>query len=128
MSITKLYSADINVSDLDKALDFYVNTLGFEQRVDEPMDDAGHRWVEVAPKGAASAFILAHDFGNWRQEKVGGWSGLIFSVADMASTYETLKARGVTFSEEPEAAPWGIYAVAQDPDGNTFGLLQETLD
>lgn len=36
MSITKLYSEDISVSNLDRAIDFYVNTLGFEKRTDEP--------------------------------------------------------------------------------------------
>lgn len=35
MSIAKIYSADIFVSDLDKAVDFYVNTRGFEKCTDE---------------------------------------------------------------------------------------------
>ena len=32
MSITKLYSVDVFVSDLDRAIDFYVGKLGFEKR------------------------------------------------------------------------------------------------
>lgn len=122
MSITKLYSANIFVSDLDRAIDFYVNTLGFEKRTDEPMDDQGHRWVEVVPKGSDAALILAHGYGDWSPEKVGGRTGLMFSVDDMASTYEDLKAKGVTFVSEPEPSPYGIFAEARDPDGNTFEL------
>lgn len=120
--ITKLYSADIFVSDLDKAINFYVDKLGFEKRTDEPMDEQGHRWVEVVPPGSDTALILAHGFGHWSPERVGSYTGLIFSVEDMASTHETLKAKGVTFKSEPEGSPYGIFAEAQDPDGNTFML------
>jgi len=74
MSVTRLYSADIYVHDLDTAVDFYVSKLGFEKRVDEPVDEEGHRWVEVAPKGSETAVILSHAFGSWATEKVGGWS------------------------------------------------------
>lgn len=127
MGITGVYSADIFVGDVDRAIDFYVDKLGFEKRTDEPMDEAGHRWVEVAPPGSATALILAHGFGHWSPERVGVYTGLIFSVADMASTFETLKGQGVTFKKEPEGSPWGIFAEVQDPDGNTFILHQETL-
>ena len=126
MSITKIYSADIFVSDLDRAIDFYVNKLGFEKRTDEPMDDQGHRWVEVAPKGSDTVLVLAHGFGHWSAEKVGSYTGLIFRVEDMASTFETLKAKGVSFKGEPDAQPYGTDVEAQDPDGNTFVLHDPT--
>ena len=122
MSITKVYAADIFVSDLDKAIDFYVGKLGFEKRTDEPVDDQGHRWVEVAPKGSDTVLILAHGFGHWSPEKVGGYTGLIFNVEDMASTYKDLRANGVTFKGEPDVQPYGTDVEAQDPDGNVFVL------
>ena len=124
MGITKLYSADVYVHDLDKAVDFYVDKLGFEKRADEPVDEEGHRWVEVAPKGSETVIVLSHGFGSWSPEKVGGWSRKIFAVDDMAGTVETLKVRGVEFESEPEESPYGIYAQVRDPDGNVFGLLQ----
>ena len=122
MGITKVYSADIFVSDLDRAIDFYVGKLGFEKRVDEPMDDQGHRWVEVVPQGSSTALILTHGYGNWSPEKVGGNTGLMFNVEDIASTYKDLKAKGVTFLSEPNAQPYGTDVQAQDPDGNIFVL------
>ena len=125
MGITRLYSADMYVHDLDRAIDFYVGKLGFEKRADEPVDEEGHRWVEVAPKGSETAIVLAHGFGSWGPEKVGGWSRKIFAVDDMAGTAEALKARGVAFEDEPEESPYGVYAQVRDPDGNVFGLLQE---
>lgn len=126
MGITRLYSADMYVHDLDRAVDFYVDKLGFEKRADEPVDEKGHRWVEVAPEGSETAIILAHGFGSWSPEKVGGWSRKIFSVNDLAGTVEALKAKGVAFESEPEEAPYGAYAQVRDPDGNVLGLLQET--
>ncbi|MDX6508787.1 MAG: hypothetical protein QOG81_539, partial [Gaiellaceae bacterium] len=36
----------VTVADTDRAIDFYVDTLGFEKVIDVPMGDAG-RWVEV---------------------------------------------------------------------------------
>ncbi len=125
--ITKLYSADIFVSDLERAIDFYVNKLGLEKRVDETFDEEGHRWVEVVPQGSDTALILTHGFGGWSPEKVGGHSGLMLSVDDMASTVETLKAQDVKFSREPEATPYGIFAAAADPDGNIFTLHDPAL-
>ena len=125
MSIAKPYSADIYVHDLDKAIDFYVDKLGFEKRVDEPMDEEGHRWVAVAPEGSETAIILSHDFGYWNAEKVGGFCRLIFAVNDMTGTVEALKAKDVEFDSEPEEFPWGTYAQVRDPDGNVFGLLEQ---
>jgi lactoylglutathione lyase len=124
MSITKLYSADMYVHDLDTAIDFYVGKLGFEKRTDESVDEEGHRWVEVAPEGSETAIVLAHGFGSWSPEKVGGWSRKIFAVEDMADTVESLKGKGVEFEGEPEESPYGVYAQVRDPDGNVFGLLQ----
>ena len=125
MGITRLYSADMYVHDLDGAIDFYVGKLGFEKRADEPVDEEGHRWVEVAPEGSETAIVLAHGFGSWSPEKVGGWSRKIFAVEDMAGTVEGLKAKGVAFEDESEESPYGVYAQVRDPDGNVIGLLQE---
>ena len=125
MSIVRLYSADMYVHDLDRAVDFYVGKLGFEKRADEPVDEEGHRWVEVAPEGSETVIVLAHGFGSWSPEKIGGWSRKIFAVDDMAGTVETLKAKGVELEQEPEESPYGAYAQVRDPDGNVFGLLQQ---
>ena len=40
----------VTVADTDRAIDFYVDKLGFEKVVDEPMGP-DMRWVEVKPHG-----------------------------------------------------------------------------
>ena len=48
----------VTVADTDRAIDFYVDTLGFEKVVDVPMGP-GMRWVEVAIHGTPTTIALA---------------------------------------------------------------------
>jgi lactoylglutathione lyase len=59
--ITDIRTVGIPVVDQERALAFYVDTLGFDKRLDVPMGD-GMRWIEVAPPAAAItiALIRAH--------------------------------------------------------------------
>src|SRR5258708_17522413 len=54
---TKIGTISVGVSDQDKALDFYVNKLGFEKIDDQPMSET-ERWLEVAPPGAQTHLML----------------------------------------------------------------------
>ncbi len=45
--LTSIGTITVQVTDQDKALDYYVNKLGFEKRNDQPMGP-GQRWLEVA--------------------------------------------------------------------------------
>ncbi len=47
LGISKVGRVCVTVADTDRAIDFYVGTLGFEKVVDEPMGP-DMRWVEVA--------------------------------------------------------------------------------
>jgi catechol 2,3-dioxygenase-like lactoylglutathione lyase family enzyme len=56
--LSRIVNVCIPVGDQDAMTDFYVNTLGFEKRVDVPFDE--HlRWIEVAPAGADTTIALA---------------------------------------------------------------------
>ena len=58
LNISQVGRVCVTVADTDRAIDFYVGTLGFEKVVDVPMSDAG-RWVEVAVSGAPTTIALA---------------------------------------------------------------------
>lgn len=47
--ITGVRTIGVPVTDQDKALEFYVGTLGFEKQLDAPVEQLGGRWIEVAP-------------------------------------------------------------------------------
>ena len=53
---TKIGTISVGVSNQDRALDFYVNTLGFEKVADQPMS-ATERWLAVAPPGAQTQLL-----------------------------------------------------------------------
>jgi catechol 2,3-dioxygenase-like lactoylglutathione lyase family enzyme len=122
--ISHISSVTVFVRDQDKALDFYVNKLGFEKTADEPMGE-GMRWVTVAPPGAATAIVLAHGFGGYDEARIGQFSGVVFTTDDIQGTYAELSGRGVHFTEPPAAQPWGMMqAIFDDQDGTHFVLVQ----
>ena len=54
---TKIGTIGVGVSDQDKALDFYVNKLGFEKIDDQPMSET-ERWLEIALPGTQTHLML----------------------------------------------------------------------
>ena len=56
-AITEVGPVIVPVSDQDRALEFYVDRLGFDKRIDGTYGD-GARWIEVAPPGAATMIAL----------------------------------------------------------------------
>ena len=55
--ITHVGNLGIPVSDQDRAVDFYVDKLGFEKHMDVPFGN-GMRWVDVGPPGAVTTIAL----------------------------------------------------------------------
>ena len=126
MAITGISVVSLDVSDQDKALDFYTNKLGFEKRMDAPFFDGTqeHRWLTVAPPGSSTQIVLIKGYGDWSEERVGrNSSGISFSVEDIVGTFADLKAKGVEITEEPNQQPWGMQAQFKDDDGNSFVVV-----
>jgi predicted enzyme related to lactoylglutathione lyase len=116
MSITHAKIVTIPVSNQDRAKDFYVSTLGFEIVADQQMGPT--RWLQVAPKGAETSFML----GTAEQGFTPGSStGIILQTSDLDADCAALKAAGSAV-EGPTDQPWGRQAVLTDPDGNRFVL------
>jgi catechol 2,3-dioxygenase-like lactoylglutathione lyase family enzyme len=126
LNLTQVGRVCVTVSDTDRAVDFYVNTLGFEKVVDEPMGDAG-RWVEVAVKGTPTTIALAPPPQG--QTAGGGQTGICLDTSDVDADHAALKAAGVDVDEE--VARWGAPIPPmfwfRDPDGNSL-IVVEPLD
>ena len=122
--ITNIAVVCVFVSNQDKALDFYVNKLGFEQRADEPVG-GGQHWLEVTPPGAATRIVLSLATEEWGVDRLGQFAGIVFEPDDIAATYRELSARGVKFTEPPTPQPWGgVQAQFKDQDGNMLVIVQ----
>src|SRR5215217_6191787 len=105
--ITKASTVGIYASDQDRALDFYVNVLGLEKRLDEPMGPEA-RWIDVAPADAETRLVLFTPSGL--EDRIGTRGNMVFECDDIQVTYEELRGRGVEFTEEPSEQPWGMWA------------------
>jgi catechol 2,3-dioxygenase-like lactoylglutathione lyase family enzyme len=117
--LTKIGTITVGVSDQDKALDFYVNKLGFEKVSDQPMSET-ERWLEIALPGAQTHIML-----GLRGQSGGdrtGMTGFVLHADNIEETCATLKARGVTFVQELSTEPWGKWAQIVDLDKNEFGI------
>jgi predicted enzyme related to lactoylglutathione lyase len=126
--ITRLHSASVVVTDQDASLDFYVGTLGWEKRIDQPMGET--RFITVAPPGSNAELSLMDPrmVGEADQDslKPGMNLGISLVCKDMKATCAEMMAKGVTFPMPPADMPWGaLGAHFQDPDGNTFFLTED---
>jgi catechol 2,3-dioxygenase-like lactoylglutathione lyase family enzyme len=131
--IKKLSHVNVFVLDQDRAKEFYTKKLGFEVRNDATMD--GFRWLTVGPKGQPDLNVLLAKPAPpmFSEEDAALLSGLIakgvmaggvIDTDDCRKTYEELKAKGVTFLQEPAERPYGIEALLRDDSGNWFSLTQ----
>ncbi len=113
----------VTVADTDRAIDFYVDKLGFEKVVDVPMGDAG-RWVEVAIPGATTTIALAPPPPG--QEAGGSQTGICLDTKDVDADHAALKAAGVDVDDE--VARWGGPVPPmfwlRDPDGNSLIVVE----
>ncbi|HVB63490.1 MAG TPA: VOC family protein [Nitrolancea sp.] len=119
-----IYSTTIFVDDQDAAIDFYVNTLGWEKTMDVQMGPE-MRFVTVAPQGATTQLVIG--LPSWIGETSNSRknTGISLITPDIDATYATLVERGVTFKEPVSMMPWGAKATwFYDLEGNEFFLAE----
>lgn len=117
--ITRLWLAMIPVSDMDRAMKFYNETLGLRIALDARAFDH----VEVGPDEPLAKIGL-HATGNQSTER--RRSGVVFDTDDIYALYQRLKGQGVVFTLEPTKMPWGgIVADFLDPDNNELEVVQD---
>ncbi|HKT00334.1 MAG TPA: VOC family protein [Rugosimonospora sp.] len=116
--ITKVNTVALYVADQERSRKFYADVLGFEVRTDADMGPMG-RWIEVAPVGAETAFVLADAAGFEKQDRIGSSADITLTCQDVYALHKALTAAGATVSE-PEKQEWGTFVRVTDPDGHTF--------
>jgi len=109
----------VPVTDQQRALDFYTQTLGFRVITDQPFDD-NQRWIELGIGRSSSGISLFTPEGH--ENRIGTFTGISFVADDVMATHRELAAKGVKFIQEPQQADWGTAAIFADPDGNQFVL------
>jgi catechol 2,3-dioxygenase-like lactoylglutathione lyase family enzyme len=123
LGISKVGRVCVTVADTDRAIDFYVGTLGFEKVVDEPMGP-DMRWVEVAIPGAETTIALAPPPPD--QEAGGSQTGICFDTSDVDGAHAELKSAGADIDAEVTryGGPVPPMFWFRDPDGNSLIVVQ----
>ncbi len=133
--ITHLSHASIYVLDQARAIDFYVNKLGFIERMKVPLGPDAF-WITVSPpdqpdleitlmpiqEGGMFQADVAKKFRELVQKGTFGFG--VFECKDIYATYQELKSKGVEFTKEPTKEFYGIEAMFKDDSGNWFSLKQ----
>jgi lactoylglutathione lyase len=123
-----IMAIELIVRDLDRCTAFYRDTLGLE------VNERASTSNSVLFKMGNVAFFLLETAGAAQMvsEKphelnIGEGSRVLMAagVEDVDATYETLKARGVTFLRPPTDQHWGLRtAYFADPEGNLWEINQ----
>ena len=125
LNLTQVGRVCVTVSDTDRAIDFYVGTLGFEKVVDVPMGDAG-RWVEVSVAGTPTTIALAPPPPG--QTAGGSQTGICLDTSDVDADHAALKEAGADVDDE--VTRWGGPVPPmfwlRDPDGNSLIVVEPT--
>jgi predicted enzyme related to lactoylglutathione lyase len=109
------------VTDIDQAVQFYTEKLGWKKTMDVPMGK-DYRWVTVAPDGGQAEFTLSKFDGTELVRSPGGFSGVVLHVDDVRKVIEDLRQKGIEITEGPRDEPWGCWAMFKDSEGNTHGM------
>jgi catechol 2,3-dioxygenase-like lactoylglutathione lyase family enzyme len=120
--ITQVATVIIPVSDQDRAIDFYLEKLGFEKRTDVPMGESD-RWVEVAAPGAATTIALVPPREG---EPTGVETRVAFETDDIDADHAGLRAQGVDVDEAVMrmGGPVPPMFFFRDQDGNRLLIVQ----
>ena len=117
--IRSLYSIAIFVTDIERAITFYRDTLGLTLT---KRGSFGAEFLEDEPH------LGVHPANHPNAKKlVGRETGLTFHVPDLLHFCGILHDRGVRFVTEPTKQSWGVMAMIADPDGNVMALWDDTV-
>jgi lactoylglutathione lyase len=117
--VPTLYSIAIFVHDIERAVEFYRDTLGLPMTKHgsfgaEFLEGDTHVGVHPAVHPQAKALVGRH-------------TGITLFVPDLLHYCGVLHDRGVRFLTEPTQQAWGIMAMISDPDGNVLAFWEDKM-
>jgi len=115
----RLELVQVPVSDVDRAIAFYTEKVGFNLDHDRQVNE-DLRFVQITPPGSACSIAIGAGLSGMEPGSV---EGLQLVVDDADAARAELVERGVETSEVQEF-PWGRFVFFSDPDGNRWSVQQ----
>lgn len=115
----KIELIPLAVADVDRAVDFYGNRLGWPVDFDQVVSD-GLRFVQVTPPGSACSICFGEGLGMTPEETP---HTVQVVVAKAEEVRDHLRGRGVECTDVDEQA-WGRFVRMVDPDGNRWAFQE----
>jgi catechol 2,3-dioxygenase-like lactoylglutathione lyase family enzyme len=114
------------VDDVDAAIAFYTERLGFEVVMHPAppfamLSRGDLRLLLNAPGGPGGA---AQPTPDGRMPEPGGWNRIQIEVSDLEAEVEALRAAGATFRNEIVTGVGGRQILIDDPAGNCVELFE----
>jgi len=121
--INKIANVVIPVADQDKALAFYVDTLGFTKTIDQPFG-GGMRWIELTIGDETTTIALPPPPEG--QPSGDRQTGITLQTDDIDALHRQLKDAGVDVDAEVMrmGGPVPPMFWFRDPEGNILLVVQ----
>jgi len=112
------------VNDVDDAVAFYTNHLGFTllSSAAPAFADVARGDLRLLLSGPASS--AGRPMPDGRRPEPGGWNRIHFVVDDIATEVDRLRGAGLRFRNDIVTGPGGQQIVFDDPSGNPIELFQ----
>jgi len=125
----KIKLTSVYVDNLDKALRFYTEALGFVKKAD--FSKGPYRWLTVAsseePNGTELHLALNDDPAAKAYQQAmfqQGQPAVMFFTDDVKGDYERIKAKGAEFTMPPTDVTASTIAQLNDTCGNLIQITQ----
>lgn len=111
------------VADLDRAIEFYRDKIGFD--LDHDTENEHMHVAQLTPRGSGCSIVVGTLPGQ-NEMAPGSMRGLQLVVADAAAARAELIGRGVECAEISvfDERDGGTFFGFADPDGNTWAVQQ----
>ena len=122
--ITGFHGVRYLVTDVKRALDFYVNNLGFalEHQQLPAFASVGLGPLKILLSGPEASGSRPLPSGV--RQVPGGSNRVVLRVGDLPDVIEALRGSGVKFRNALETGPGGRQIQVEDPDGNAIELFE----
>ncbi len=114
MEPTAIHHVAINVTDVDEAVAFYCDVLGFKERSDRPDLGFGGAWLDA---GGQQLHLIQAEPPESRGQH------FAIQVGDIEAAIAELRRKGLNPSEAAGIGP-SLQAFVADPSGNVIELHQ----